>query len=220
MRKKVLVVDDNESIRLLLTDILSSDYDVDSAKDGTEALEKLAEVDFDLVYTDLSLPGTHGIDLIKNAKEGGSTADFVILTGYGTTYSSVEARKVGAADYLTKPIDAHQILDIAKRLTGTVDESQTNGLQRNEQGLEAKVLVVDDDADYRSVMRRILEQEGYTVDEAGTVKDALTKLTPGDYDIAVVDIVMCRTQDGVEMRRHREGIELLRDINYTGGIET
>ncbi|MFQ5980238.1 MAG: response regulator [Candidatus Heimdallarchaeota archaeon] len=102
---KILVVDDDAVFLDKMKKNLSIDrHSVTTALSGEEALETLRETAFDLVITDLRMNELSGIDLIKKMNETGIDANVIVLTGYGTINSAVEAMKYGAYDYLLKPL--------------------------------------------------------------------------------------------------------------------
>ncbi|HSK20896.1 MAG TPA: sigma-54 dependent transcriptional regulator [Longimicrobiales bacterium] len=103
---RILVVDDEEGIREFLADALGDDgHDVTQAADGLAALQRLHERAFDLVITDLRMPGAlDGVDILRKAKADQPEIEVVVLTAHGTVDSAVEAMKLGAFDYLQKPL--------------------------------------------------------------------------------------------------------------------
>ncbi len=102
---KILIVDDDEVIRNLLLDTLSPDgYSVESASNAEEALEKIKKEMFTLIITDLRMPGgLEGLELLKTIRSMNIDSEVMIITGYGTPDSVVEAMKNGAIDYIEKP---------------------------------------------------------------------------------------------------------------------
>lgn len=109
--KKILVVDDEESIRASLSILLKRNgYGVGEARDGAAALRMLDESCYDLVITDLNMPGLGGLDLLKHVRKEHRDTEVIILTAYGSIQSAVEAIKTGGYDYLTKPIEPKEIL--------------------------------------------------------------------------------------------------------------
>ncbi len=103
---KILVVDDNRTFLEKLKQILVLDqHEVSLALSGEEALRKFAEKDFDLLITDLKMGDISGIDLIRKVMNQGINTVSIVVTGYGTIDSAVEAMKVGAYDYLLKPFE-------------------------------------------------------------------------------------------------------------------
>ena len=130
---RVLVVDDEQLVRDLLVSYLNSlGFVVETAQDGLEGLEKYTEGEFDLVITDLSMPNMDGIELVKELREADDEAVVLIITGYPTIGTAVEAIKHGAADYLTKPFT----LDEVKiRIDKAIGAKLLKGRLKSAQGL-------------------------------------------------------------------------------------
>ncbi len=106
MDRRILVVDDSELICRQLSHLLArDDRRIKVAPDGTTALEWMAERNFSIVLTDLCLPGISGLDLIREIRQRDLPATVIVMTGHASIDSAVEAMKLGAYDYLTKPID-------------------------------------------------------------------------------------------------------------------
>jgi DNA-binding NtrC family response regulator len=102
----VLLVDDDKSVRLTLSTFLKKmGYKVDEAVNGKEAIDKLKSQCYDLMITDLKMKPVDGIEVLRTAKGINPLTEVVVLTGYGTVESGVEAMKLGAYDYITKPPD-------------------------------------------------------------------------------------------------------------------
>jgi len=107
MGHRILIVDDDRAMRSFLSTILRDDgYTVEEAKDGRDGLARIESVDYDLVITDLRMPDMSGIDLIRSGQEKKPDLLCIIITAYGSIGNAVEAMKVGAADYLTKPLQS------------------------------------------------------------------------------------------------------------------
>jgi two-component system response regulator AtoC len=106
MRSRVLVVDDEPSIRKVLQAHLSRDgHVVDAAADGAEAIDRLGNEPYDLVISDLKMPGVGGLELLAFVRENHPGLPLIVITAHGTVDSAVEALKLGAQDYITKPFD-------------------------------------------------------------------------------------------------------------------
>jgi signal transduction histidine kinase/GGDEF domain-containing protein len=120
---KILVVDDEKEIRELLLMALSriAGFHVEMAEDGAEALKKIEKDHFDLVLTDLQMPNVDGLQLISEITRSKPEILTVIMTGYGTIDSALEAMKKGASDYLTKPLNLDEL---TTRLRKVVEEKQ------------------------------------------------------------------------------------------------
>jgi excisionase family DNA binding protein len=118
-RQRVLVVDDEASIRDLLSKTLAlADYEVDTAADGTSALDRMRSATYDLLIADLKMPGMDGLTLIRQAKRLKSDLPVIIITGFSTESSAIEAVNLGVAGYLTKPFRVPQVLAAAAKALG------------------------------------------------------------------------------------------------------
>jgi excisionase family DNA binding protein len=114
--KRVLVVDDEASIRELLSKTLALEkYDVDTAGDGAAALDRMRTAAYDLLIADLKMPGMDGLTLIRQARRLKSDLRIIIITGYSTESSAIEAVNLGVDGYLTKPFRIPQVLAAAAK---------------------------------------------------------------------------------------------------------
>jgi DNA-binding NtrC family response regulator len=109
---KILVVDDEAPIREMLKKGLSQmgGFTIDIAQNGQEAIEKIEKDVFDLILTDLKMPEMDGIELLKTIKGTRPEMMVILMTAYGSIQTAVEAIKIGANDYITKPIDFNELL--------------------------------------------------------------------------------------------------------------
>jgi excisionase family DNA binding protein len=118
-RPRVLVVDDEASIRDLLAKTLAlAEYDVDVAPDGRSALERMRLYAYDLLIADLKMPGMDGLTVIREAKRYKADLPVIIITGFSTEASAIEAVNLGVAGYLTKPFRVPQVLAAAAKALG------------------------------------------------------------------------------------------------------
>jgi excisionase family DNA binding protein len=118
-RPRVLVADDEASIRDLLAKTLAlADYDVDLAFDGRSAIERLRLMPYDLLVTDLKMPGADGLSVIREARRMKPDIPVIIITGFSTEASAIEAVNLGVAGYLTKPFRVPRVLAVAARALG------------------------------------------------------------------------------------------------------
>ena len=116
---RVLVVDDEASIRDLLSKTLAlADYDVDVAPDGQVALERMRLFSYDLLITDLKMPGMDGLTVIHEARRLHASLPVIIITGFSTEASAIEAANLGVSGYLTKPFKVPKVLSVAARALG------------------------------------------------------------------------------------------------------
>lgn len=110
-RESILVVDDEEWVRVALSRLLEEQgYTVEAVGDGKEAASAIERGGFDMVILDRKIKSVNGIDLLKHAKAQPGDPEALLLTAYGTVENAVEAIKLGAFDYLTKPLDSKRIL--------------------------------------------------------------------------------------------------------------
>ena len=118
-RPRVLVVDDEASIRDLLAKTLAlAEYDVDLAPDGRTALERLRIIPYDLLMTDLKMPGVDGLAVIREARRLKADIPVIIITGFSTEASAIEAVNLGVSGYLTKPFRVPRVLAAAAKALG------------------------------------------------------------------------------------------------------
>jgi two-component system, NtrC family, nitrogen regulation response regulator NtrX len=110
-KKSVLVIDDEESIRISLKRMLEKEkFQVETAEDGSIALKKLRKHPYDLVLTDIMMGDISGIELLKNIRKKYSDVPVVLMTGYASIDSAVDALRLGASDYIIKPCSKKKIL--------------------------------------------------------------------------------------------------------------
>ncbi|MBI3610799.1 MAG: sigma-54-dependent Fis family transcriptional regulator [Nitrospirae bacterium] len=114
--ERILMVDDEPNMLSLFRKVLGKEgYEVVTVSSAEEALKKLEKDWFDLLITDLKMPGTGGLELLKKVKGISSTLPCIVLTAYGTIDSAVAAMKEGAYDYLAKPINNDEIMLTVKK---------------------------------------------------------------------------------------------------------
>lgn len=110
-RGSILLVEDEADVRDVVRDTLSFvGFAVDTAEDGVEAIEKVRETGFDLILTDLMMPRMDGLELLKRVKEFQPHINVIIMSGYGTIETAVDAMKHGATDFITKPANSGELL--------------------------------------------------------------------------------------------------------------
>ena len=119
--RRVLVVDDESSIRELLSKTLAlAAYHVDTTSDAEAALDMLrkASTPYDLLIADLKMPGMDGLSLIRRIRDMGSSVPIIIITGFSTKGSAIDAVNLGVSGYLTKPFRVPDVLAAAARAMG------------------------------------------------------------------------------------------------------
>jgi CheY-like chemotaxis protein len=115
-RRRILVVDDEITVcKSIRQSIVSETYEVDMALSGEEALKKDREKAYDLIITDLMMPGISGLDLLRAIKTQRPEAAVIMITGYPTIKTAVESVKLGAFDYLPKPFTPADLRGVVAR---------------------------------------------------------------------------------------------------------
>jgi len=115
-RKKILVVDDNKSMQLMLkTSLMEQGYRIITASDGLEAIEEAKKIIPDLVLLDMKLPKLNGLEVLKELKEISNDLVVIMISAYGNIKSSVSAMKAGAYDYITKPFNYEELSLVIKK---------------------------------------------------------------------------------------------------------
>jgi PAS domain S-box-containing protein len=127
MQKKILLVDDEEVIRLSFKRELQRYYDVTVASSYEDALGKLSKKRFDLLITDLVMPGLNGLELLKKAKINSPEMQGIIITAYGETRAVIDSLRTGADDFILKPCDVDELLD---RIGKTFERQNENTKHR------------------------------------------------------------------------------------------
>ncbi len=109
-KEKILIVEDEQGMNEILRILLESDgYDVSSAADGRSGIELMEKDIYDLVITDIKMPGVDGFEVLRKAKELSPDTLVIMITAFGTTESAIEAMKLGAYDYIHKPFKIDEI---------------------------------------------------------------------------------------------------------------
>ena len=113
-KTKILIVDDNEVVRLShLRSLRSAQCDADAVWDGKQALQAMEHANYDVVLLDLRMPGLDGMDVLKTIKRRWPDSEVVIITGYPSIESAKEAVRLGAYDYLAKPVGPDDVINAA-----------------------------------------------------------------------------------------------------------
>jgi len=119
-KNRILVVDDDHAMRLALSESLEScGYDIVAAENGREALELFKKGKFDLVVTDMKMPGMTGIEVLRGVKKLSPEIPVILITAYGTVGTAVEAMKEGAAEFIMKPFSLDDLEAVVKHVLNT-----------------------------------------------------------------------------------------------------
>ncbi|MBQ2645482.1 response regulator transcription factor [bacterium] len=166
MNKRLLVVDDDTDIRELLEfDLAQSGYDVDTAKDGSEGLQKALSNHYDLILLDVMMPKINGFDVCKNIKSHKPEIPILLLTAKGTINDKTIGFNSGADDYIVKPFDVQEVLlrvRVLLRRNAHFDEKQSTKVK--------EILKVGDIELFPDYLET-------------SIKDKKIKLTPTEFEI-------------------------------------
>ncbi len=199
---RVLVVDDDDRIRSLLMDTLSAlGYQALGAKNGDEALSLLDTEKLDLVITDVRMPKTNGLTLLKNIKSRNPLLPVLIITGYNFTYTKDQAMESGADGFLAKPFRIGKIEELMRKALGV--KGSTSGKPYRLK----KILVVDDDAQLRDMLLEVLSSLDYFPIGVENGEEALDQLKIQDFDLVISDVRMPKM----------DGLTLLKNIRKKSG---
>jgi two-component system, OmpR family, alkaline phosphatase synthesis response regulator PhoP len=185
-QRPILVVDDEKNIRMTMSQSLEPlGASVQTAVNGEEALQKLRNETFGLVFLDLKMPGMDGMDVLRHIKEERPETRVIIITAHGTISSAVEAMKLGAVDFIQKPFSPADIRDLATQVQ------------------ERETLEEEDADDYRSLIeltKRHISDRSFAVARE-TVRKAIASdpAQPEAYNLlgALLEI----KEDGLEAQK-------------------
>ncbi len=127
MKKRILIVEDDEIMRITIRDALNKEgFETSAYDNGREGMNALNSDNFSLVITDIRLPDMLGLDILKTVKEQADHIPVMVMTAYGTIKDAVEAMKLGAFDYITKPFSLDEFTLIVKRALEIKDLKDEN----------------------------------------------------------------------------------------------
>ncbi|PIT99865.1 MAG: Fis family transcriptional regulator [Bdellovibrionales bacterium CG10_big_fil_rev_8_21_14_0_10_45_34] len=182
MKARILVVDDEESIREFLDIMLKKEgYEVSCVEDGERAIDALKKKNFHLVISDLQMPKVTGIELLDFCRQNYPGVLFMMITAFGTTESAVDAMKKGAYDYITKPFKIDEVrINIANALRTLTLESENRVLRKElQKEYTFQSLVGDSEAIHKTfdLIRRVSQSPTNVLitGESGTGKEMVAK---------------------------------------------
>lgn len=125
MKIKILLVDDEKDFVETLAERLQlRDFDVTSALNGIDAVKLVKEKDFDIIFLDVKMPGMDGIETLKQIKNLKSLPQVIMLTGNATVETAIEGMKVGAYDYIMKPVVTDDLIEIINKAYKIVEDQK------------------------------------------------------------------------------------------------
>ena len=165
MTKNILVADDDDEIRELLEfDLRQSGYNIDTASNGEEALEKAFSKYYDLILLDVMMPKMNGFDVCKNIRKAKNPVPILLLTAKGTITDKTVGFECGADDYLVKPFDIQEVLLRVRAL-----------MRRGFKGQEL--------SSFKHEILKAGDVEIFPDELSATVDGTTTKLTPTEFEI-------------------------------------
>ncbi len=113
----ILIIDDDEGVRGVMEGVFSEEgFDVTAVSDGGSGLHLLRQMEFDIIFLDLVMPGMGGLKVLEELSKMKVEIPCIVMTGFATTETAVDAMKLGAVDYITKPFNLEELLIITKRI--------------------------------------------------------------------------------------------------------
>jgi len=173
---KILVVDDKENMRKVLESaFVAKGLDVDTASGGEEALRRLSATGYDVVVTDLKMPRVDGMGVLRGAKRACPEAEVIVITAYGTIESAVEAMRLGAFDFVTKPFKLAEVETKVDRILRRDVSARASGRPADDSWV-----IVGDSAVTRRIVRFIHKVAGarssvLVTGESGTGKELVAR---------------------------------------------
>ena len=176
-KKKALVIDDEQIVLDSVSTLLRDEgFEVDVSLDGREGLDWAIERKYDVVLTDIRMPDIGGMKVLRDVKRINPALPVIMITGYASVDSAVQAMKLGAAEYIEKPFEPEQLLEAVSRALGMSMEAEEQGLIHREE--VAKVLDrAESDDDF---FMKLLEQSVDALDEYDLTKAEKLAIVTGD----------------------------------------
>ena len=198
---QILIMEDDSSVAQGLQMVLEEGgYGVDWAMSGQSALDNMRSKDFDLMVADLRLPDMDGMEVIRQMKDERPETEVIVITGYASPSSAVEAMKTGVVDYLPKPFSEEEFISKVEKALEVRQETINNEILepgeaaeawmkvKHLEGARSHVLLMEDESSVAEGLRMVLEEEGYAVDLAMTGQGAIDALGHKDFDLLVADL--------------------------------
>jgi DNA-binding response OmpR family regulator len=187
----VLLIDDEDSLRHTLTRVLkAAGCEVSSASNGPEALRLMNNLHFDLVYLDIHLPGMSGLEILQNIRKSQTDLPVILFTGHASLQSALEAIRLGATDYLVKPIDPEVFIARTRViLAEQAVEQRKRQIRRQIAALRAELRTLEEQSAAASKEMlpspetgdRFLKRGSFVLDlqaQRATLKDRVLSLPP------------------------------------------
>ncbi|MHB8783482.1 MAG: sigma-54-dependent transcriptional regulator [Desulfobacteria bacterium] len=184
MSKRILIVDDDAPMRSFFCTVLGEEgYRLEEARNGTEGLAMLSASDFDLVVTDLRMPGLSGLDLLREGKKARPEVRWIVITAHGSIGNAVEAMRSGASDYLTKPLrDPDELRHVVRRVLREAESERKIDLLSEELGRQfppaETIFLGEKMAQVRKLVQGVAPSEATVLiaGQSGTGKELIARM--------------------------------------------
>jgi DNA-binding NtrC family response regulator len=182
MAFKILIAEDEEiTVKHLVNTLKKEGYAVDSAANGIDALRKAESDSFDLLIADIKMPGMTGIELLERVRDKLPELEVIIVTGYGSIGSAIEAMKKGAIEYLTKPFDLDELLLKVGKIRDRKGLIRENIALKTYLGMDKKVSIIAKSVPMQQILETIesikdSESNIFFTGETGVGKSLLAKI--------------------------------------------
>jgi len=197
MNEKILIIDREPDIRKGLETLLRKEgYQVRNVSMGEEAMDTFKSNSFDLVIMDINIPGTNGLQVMRNIKELEKAIEIIILTGLNSTNNAVQAlRAEGAFDFLVKPLENYNqlLISVKQALEKRRLNIEKNVFIRkmdNHRPVGKKILIVDDDPMILELLSEMLSAHQYETEVASSGFEAGTKVMKFKPCLIILDLIM------------------------------
>jgi two-component system response regulator HydG len=156
MPLKILIAEDEEiTLKHLVNTLRKEGHEVSGTKDGREAFNAMSKDHFDLLISDVKMPGMSGIELLEKTKEAHPEIDVMIITGFGSVGSAVDAMKRGAYDYITKPFDLDELVIKVRKITEKKRLKKENVALKAFIGMDRKISIIAKSESMLEILRLI-----------------------------------------------------------------
>ncbi len=154
--KKILIIDDERSIRTTLKEILEFEkYIVETAQDGIEGYKMAERKNFDLIFCDIKMPKIDGIEILKKLVENNILSPIVMISGHGDIETAVQTLKIGAFDYIEKPLDLNRVLTCVRNALDNNHLKKENIILKNK--IKYKSEIIGQSLEIKSILELIIK---------------------------------------------------------------
>jgi DNA-binding response OmpR family regulator len=195
---QVLIADDEDPLRITVAAWLADEgFDVEEAGDGLEAIKKIQGKNYDIAMLDIKMPGVNGLEVLRYAKKNSPQTEVVMMTGMSDVGMAVEAMKIGAKEYLTKPIDMEQIVPQLRAIIKT--RNAEDRIRKLQAEYTARLLF-----DLHNPIAGLRQSIGYLLKEmAGPINDHQQELL--GYMTISIDKVIALLTDMMDLTKLEAG---------------